>query len=152
MVLSSGAVVGAARAPMDVVNLGVVWGMGQEKARDGVGLEAGGAVRMGAVRRDGGRGIIEVVYGGEKSVARAAAVEESGLREKRKADDGADEDGTNNAGVRGAKLPDEPDKPLSKRQAKKLRLAARNASAQTPEKSRPADTAEIPIATKNIDT
>ena len=54
------------RAPADVMNLGVVWGMGPERARDGVGQEAAGCIRAGGIRRDDGKGVIEVVYGGER--------------------------------------------------------------------------------------
>ncbi|MCJ1310940.1 hypothetical protein MMC25_004608 [Agyrium rufum] len=54
------------RGPADVINLGVVWGMGQERAREAVELNARDVVVQAGIKRTGWRGVIDVVYGGEK--------------------------------------------------------------------------------------
>lgn len=66
------------RAPMDVVNLLVLWGMKVEVARDAVGALAGGVVRQAEVRRKSFKGVVEVVDDG--------GVEEEVREKKRKAE------------------------------------------------------------------
>ena len=56
----------ACRGPEDVVNLAAVWGLGQEKGREAVGREARAVVVQVEMRRSSFKGVIDVVYGGEK--------------------------------------------------------------------------------------
>ncbi len=114
----------ACRGPSDVVNLAVLWGLSQERGVEAIGREARAVVLQAEMRRRSFRGVIDVIYGGEKpkSVAENAGKPSKGKPEnsnKRKAetlDNGAGPDDT----VQG--------KPLSKReqkrQAKKARLEA----------------------------
>jgi ribonuclease P/MRP protein subunit RPP1 len=80
------------RAPGDAVNLAVVWGMRPDAAADAVGETARKALAAARLRGKSFRGVVEVVYGGEKPapVPRKLAVQEGG---KRKALEGGDEDG-----------------------------------------------------------
>ena len=56
----------ACRGPADVVNLAVLWGLGQEKGMEAVGKEARSVVMQAEMKRRSFRGVIDVVYGGEK--------------------------------------------------------------------------------------
>lgn len=108
----------ACRGPADVVNLAVMWGLGQEKGMEAVGNEARGVVVQAEMKRRSFRGVIDVVYGGEKPNKKpeksAKGKQEKG---KRKAD-ALDEDEAGGGDVK--------PKPISKReqkrQAKKAKL------------------------------
>lgn len=110
----------ACRGPMDVVNLAAVWGLGQERGMEAVGREARSVVVQAEMRRRSFRGVIDVIYGGERpekadeKVSAAVKGKESNNK-KRKADllDGAPD----NSEV--------PPKPLSKRQQKRQAKEAR---------------------------
>lgn len=69
MVICSETRVGAAglRGPWDVVNLAAVWGLGQERGVEAVGAEQRGVVVRAKLKRTGYRGVVDVVYGGEKA-------------------------------------------------------------------------------------
>ncbi|KAF2650204.1 PHP domain-like protein [Lophiostoma macrostomum CBS 122681] len=54
------------RAPSDVMNLASVWGLGHEKGKDGLSKEARSVVEFARLKRTSYRGVIDVVYGGEK--------------------------------------------------------------------------------------
>lgn len=56
----------ACRGPADVVNLAVLWGLGQEKGMEAVGKEARSVVVQADMKRGSFRGVIDVVYGGKK--------------------------------------------------------------------------------------
>ncbi|KAL8813884.1 MAG: hypothetical protein Q9223_006858, partial [Gallowayella weberi] len=58
----------AIRGPWDVVNLGVGWGLGKERAVEALQREARGVVLGAEMRRRSFRGVIDVVFGGEKPV------------------------------------------------------------------------------------
>ena len=67
IVISSGAKRAlACRGPADVVNLAVLWGLGQERGMEAVGGEARSVVVQAEIKRRSFRGVIDVVYGGEK--------------------------------------------------------------------------------------
>ena len=107
----------ACRGPVDVVNLAVLWGLGQEKGMEAVGKEARGVVVQAEMKRRSFRGVIDVVYGGEKP-EREPRKSAKGKQEKGKRKADVLED--NNGGL------DTTPKPISKReqkrQAKKARL------------------------------
>ena len=97
------------RAPIDVVNLAVVWGLGAERAREAVEREARAVVALAEMRRTSWRGVIKVVDGGDKPTT------------KRKMEQPSDEKlGSGKA------EPVQTDTPMSKRQAKRARLASAN--------------------------
>lgn len=108
----------ACRGPADVVNLAVLWGLGQEKGMEAIGKEARSVVVQAEMKRRSFRGVIDVVYGGEKP-EREPEKSAKGKQEKgkRKADVLEEDE------VRGGKATP---KPVSKKvqnwQAKKARL------------------------------
>ncbi|KAI9680164.1 MAG: hypothetical protein M1829_001401 [Trizodia sp. TS-e1964] len=53
------------RGPADVINLGVVWGLSQEKGRLALDAEPKALVAGAQMRRRSYKGVIEVIYGGE---------------------------------------------------------------------------------------
>ena len=108
----------ACRAPADVINMAVLWGLGQERGAEAVGTAARSVVVQAQMRRRSFRGVVDVVYGGEQ-VERSTGKDkpEKGIqgKGKRKADDlktqGADETLSN--------------QPISKRAQKKQAKKAR---------------------------
>ena len=113
----------ACRGPWDVVNLAAVWGLGQERGREAVGREVRAVVVQAEMKRRSYRGVVDVVYGGEKPEATAknmggGATGTGPGKGKRNADDMQN----------GSAGHDEVANPVSKReqkrQAKKARLEA----------------------------
>ena len=111
----------ACRGPSDVINLAAVWGLGQEKGVEAVGSEARSVVVQAQMRRRSFKGVIDIIYGGEKP-ERTPAKEPSGektiSKSKRKAD--VLEDAPGNSELA--------DKPMSKRQQKRQAKEARSVS------------------------
>ena len=105
----------ACRAPADVVNLAVLWGLGQEKGMEAVGKEARSVVLQAEMKRRSFRGLIDVVYGGEKP-ERKPEESAKGKPEKGKRKVEVLEDDATNA------TPKSISKREQKRQAKKSRL------------------------------
>ena len=108
----------ACRGPADVVNLAVLWGLGQERGMEAVGKEARSVVVQAEMKRRSFRGVVDVVYGGEKPE-----------REPEKPTKDRQEKGKRKAEVLkegGLAKGDATPKPISKReqkrQAKKARL------------------------------
>lgn len=120
----------ACRAPADVVNMTVMWGLGQERGVEAVGREARSVVVQAEMKRRSFRGVINVVYGGEK-------VAGTGIEDK--AVKGKQANGKRKAGALESQAVDgvAPPKPISKReqkrQAKKARLE--HSKAQEEQKS-----------------
>ena len=54
------------RGPWDVVNLAVVWGISQERGKEAVCEEARKVIQLARLKRESYRGVVDVVYGGEK--------------------------------------------------------------------------------------
>jgi ribonuclease P/MRP protein subunit RPP1 len=95
------------RAPADIVNLAAVWGLGQERGVEAVTSEARSVVVAAQFKRSSYRGVVDIVYGGEKPVKEKGAKKEQ-ANNKRKAAEmsvGADKDSA--------------EQPLSKTQMKK---------------------------------
>ncbi|KAF2088334.1 PHP domain-like protein [Saccharata proteae CBS 121410] len=105
------------RGPFDVVNLAAVWGLGQERGNEAVSKEARSAVVGAQMKRTSFRGVIDVVYGGEKpekkdEPKKGEAKKGKQESQKRKAE-GTDEQGASQSKT--------PSKRELKRQAKKAR-------------------------------
>ena len=122
------------RAPWDVINLACLWGLGQERGVEAVSKGARSVTVQARIKRTGYKGVIDVVYGGEKPAAAAESVEENGqdqrVKGKRKAivlDDGAEES---------------KEKPLSKREKKRRAKKAREEAAQTEDMQNVEDTTQ----------
>lgn len=73
------------RGPSDVINLAAVWGLGQEKGHEAVSKLARSVVVSAHLKRNSYRGVIDVVYGGEKPAAPIADAK-SKTGQKRPAD------------------------------------------------------------------
>jgi len=56
----------ACRGPADVINLAIMWGLGQEMSNEAVGTGARSVVAQAQMKRRSFRGVIDVVYGGEE--------------------------------------------------------------------------------------
>ncbi len=100
------------RAPADVVNLAVMWGLGQDRAVEAVGREARTVVVQGEMKRRSYRGVIDVVNGGEPPMNPATAMAGANPKKpnaKRKADALGDSTLENNASL----------KPISRREKKR---------------------------------
>lgn len=114
----------ACRGPLDVVNLAAIWGLGQEKGFEAVGSEARSVVIQAQMKKRSFKGVIDIIYGGEK-IERIA--EKPPIGEKAR-----DSKGKRKADV----LDDESDKvevankPISKRQLKRQAKEARSGIAK----------------------
>ena len=110
------------RGPWDVVNLATVWGMGPERGKEAIGEAARDVVVQAEMKRRAYRGVVDVVYGGEKPVQQEKEIGERWTKKdkgKRKAD---------------AVVLDErevAEKPLSKTQMKKRAKRARLEAEET---------------------
>lgn len=120
----------ACRGPADVVNLAVLWGLGQEKGMEAVGKEARSVVVQAEMKRRSFRGVIDVIYGGKKPEREpeksAKGKQENG---KRTADIMEDETGGINA------TPNPISKREQKRRAKKARIDTGRSSEKKPEEA-----------------
>ncbi|RYP66666.1 hypothetical protein DL771_007665 [Monosporascus sp. 5C6A] len=152
IVISSGARGALAlRAPADVVNLLALWGLGSEKGMEGLGVLPRGVVVNEGIKRSGFRGVVDIVGTAErekgeredKAVGKGKAA--AGEAAKEKQEKGVDNNDKNGNGENKRKIGEEEDgggggpegddnKPMSKRQAKKMKAAirkAQNAEAKT---------------------
>ncbi|TPX17220.1 uncharacterized protein E0L32_003338 [Thyridium curvatum] len=129
------------RAPADVVNLLAVWGLGPERGAEALGVNPRAVVMNEGLKRSGFRGVVDVVQSavappGQNMKAAAADGRENKKEEggREKAANGETKSAQQNGGKQGTKrkvVEDGADgtdangdaKPLSKRQAKKLRRA-----------------------------
>ncbi|KXT07625.1 hypothetical protein AC578_10149 [Pseudocercospora eumusae] len=112
------------RGPWDAINLAAVWGLSRERGHEGMSKEARSVIVSAKLKRTGYRGVIDVVYGGEKPppVVKETAPNDKGKQkngQKRKADAISSEGNATPGG--GEKL-------LSNRQRKKLAHQARLAA------------------------
>jgi ribonuclease P/MRP protein subunit RPP1 len=109
----------ACRGPADVINMAVLWGLGQEKGAEAIGREPRSAVMQAELKRRSHGGVVDVVYGGEKP--EGSALDDKGANSKQGK-------GKRKAEVLESRIPegDVSPKPTSKReqkrQAKKARL------------------------------
>lgn len=117
----------ACRAPLDVVNLAAVWGLSQERGIEAVGSEARSVVVQAHMKKRSFKGVIDIIYGGEKP---EPIVEKEPSGEKFKI----------SKGKRKADVLDDPpeniviaDKPISKRQQKRQAKEARSGNANAKE-------------------
>ncbi|KAM0722266.1 hypothetical protein Q7P37_001707 [Cladosporium fusiforme] len=68
----------ACRGPWDAINLAAVWGLGQEKGYEAMTKEARGAMVGAQLKRTSYRGVVNVVYGGQKPTPEAKNPEVNG--------------------------------------------------------------------------
>ncbi|KAK2804822.1 hypothetical protein FQN51_001464 [Onygenales sp. PD_10] len=91
------------RAPWDVVNLACVWGLSQERGREAVGEECRKVVALAKVKRGSWRGIVDVVYGGEKREKVEGKQKEKGKKGPVAGAGGGDGDGAKGGNANGVK-------------------------------------------------
>ncbi|KXH67861.1 RNase P subunit p30 [Colletotrichum salicis] len=119
------------RAPNDVVNLLAVWGLGSERGTEALGVNPRGVVVNEGIKRSGFRGVVNVLEVGgrendaKKNQQQAQQGKKDGKQGKKQGGGGGAVGDKGNAQKR--KTPDESgdgaQPTISKRQAKKLRLA-----------------------------
>jgi len=111
----------ACRAPWDVINLAAIWGLPQDRGFESVSKECRSVVVGAKMKRTSFRGVIDVVYGGERPEAKVEIPSKIGSHaaagKKRK------------AGVLDDSAIDAQDKPLSKSARKKLAKAQAQSAA-----------------------
>jgi ribonuclease P/MRP protein subunit RPP1 len=112
----------ACRGPADVVNLGVVWGLGQERGVEAITTAARKAVVNAGFKRSSYRGVVDVIYGGEKPAPKPVEEKAKGQAKNGKAG-GSGENKRKFAEMNVST--DTGEKPLSNRQKKKLAKEAR---------------------------
>ena len=107
--------VSGCRGPADVVNLASVWGLGPEKGRDALQKGPRLICATAALKRKSYRGVVEIVYGGEKPAEKSKQVPQHAAKgnesQKRKAD------AIEGTGGQAETI----EKPLSKREMKRRR-------------------------------
>ncbi|KFA55008.1 hypothetical protein S40293_02342 [Stachybotrys chartarum IBT 40293] len=109
------------RGPADVINLLSVWGLGNDKGMDGLRSIPRSVVVNEGIKRNGFRGVVEVVEVAKKpepSVGQKEPEDSAASSRQKRKNAGQDESGQ-----------------LSKRQLKKMKLAARTANAGGPGKA-----------------
>lgn len=117
------------RGPWDAINLAAVWGLGQERGYEAMTKEARSVVVGAQLKRTSYRGVINVVYGGEKPLSQIARAEQKkGQAQKTKGSNGANPTEAGNGQKRKADALDDnapaanvsgTEQPLSKTQMKK---------------------------------
>jgi ribonuclease P/MRP protein subunit RPP1 len=115
------------RAPADVVNLLAIWGLGPERGREGLeGLPRGVVVNEG-LRRRGFRGVVDVLGGAgpeRKKDDAEGGEKKKGKGMKEKGQQQQQQQGQKRRSEEGEGAQPDPNAPVSKRQAKKMKLAA----------------------------
>lgn len=104
----------ACRGPEDIMNLAAVWGLGQERGKEAMMKLARSVVVSAQMKRTSFRGVVDVVYGGDKPAEPAEV--SSGTSKKRKADS------QDKPGPRSNEMI--APKPMSNRERKRQRQAA----------------------------
>lgn len=136
----------ACRGPCDVINLAVVWGLGQERGTEAVGREARSVIVQAEMRRKSFKGVIDVIYGGDKPEPTIKEGNQVGKgkesNKKRKADVLDVETGIEDASA----------KPISKRQQKRLAKEARLGNAEGKSLVNEQDPGKIPLQPSLVPT
>lgn len=113
----------ACRGPADVINLAVMWGLGNERGTEAIGREARSVVLQAEMKRRSYQGVVDVIYGGDRPSKPVDAESKKSERQekgKRKVE-------VLEAGDPEIVTPKPPSKREQKRQAKKARLEAAKA-------------------------
>lgn len=138
------------RGPWDVINLAVVWGMGQERGKEAVCEEARKVVQLARLKRESYRGVVDVVYGGEKSADGGNAGESSKTNKEGVSTNGANKRKAGDISMEPLQAKtDKQEKPLSKsemkRRAKKARLEAQATTTTAEAEQAPIKAVAMPI-------
>ena len=126
----------AVRGPADVVNLACVWGLGQERGTEAVGRESRSVVVQARLKRTGYRGVVDILYGGEKPAAAPVTEEEDQKTKSAK--------GKRKAVVLRDEAEDAPNtKAVSKREQKRRAKKARQDAAEAEQGDAPIKTIDV---------
>ncbi|KAF1959127.1 ribonuclease P/MRP 30 subunit [Byssothecium circinans] len=109
----------AVRAPSDIINLASVWGLGTERGKDGLTKEARSVVEFARLKRQSFKGIVDVVYGGEKPPA-AEGANQNQMKERQPA---KDQKRKARESLEGAPVSQSGEEKISKRQMKRNKKA-----------------------------
>jgi ribonuclease P/MRP protein subunit RPP1 len=129
------------RGAADVVNLLAVWGLGTEKGKEALSVMPRGVVVNEGLRRSGFRGVVDVISGAgpvrtredgegegggrkDKGRKRKLQQEKEGVKQQQQ-----QQQGQKRRSEEGEGPPGGGDAPVSKRQAKKMRMAAKQGKA-----------------------
>jgi ribonuclease P/MRP protein subunit RPP1 len=104
------------RAPSDVINLASVWGLGAEKGKDGLTKEPRSVVEHARLKRQSFKGIVDIVYGGEKPLP-AVKDKQDGKGKAKNQNGKRPGDSLEGIPVR------QTEKPVSKREQKRIKQA-----------------------------
>jgi ribonuclease P/MRP protein subunit RPP1 len=131
IVLSSGARLPSGhnhlRAPADVVNLLAVWGLPPDRGLQGLGSLARAIVVNESIRRSGFRGVVDIVSVADEARDKAEVLKDADGDLDMALDEGTSSDAGKKRKHGQLVSAAEGDKPISKRQAKKLRAAMKKA-------------------------
>ncbi|GKT91941.1 RNAse P subunit P30 [Colletotrichum tofieldiae] len=128
------------RAPNDVVNLLAVWGLGSEKGTEALGVNPRGVVVNEGIKRSGFRGVVDVLEVGGREDDVKKQQQQQGKKDGGKGKEGKGKGAKQGGGEdkgngQKRKTPDEAgdgaQQTMSKRQAKKLRLALKEKEKET---------------------
>ncbi len=126
----------ACRGPWDAINLAAVWGLGQERGFEAMSKECRTVVVAAKLKRTSYRGVIDVVYGGEKPPEQAPEKRMEGKAkqpangQKRKAD--AMETSGSSTPANGESEGKQMSKRQMRRQAHQAKLRAEAEQKETP--------------------
>lgn len=125
------------RAPWDVVNLAAIWGLAQDRGYEAVSKEARSVVVSAKLKRTSFRGVVDVVYGGEKPAVKEQP-EKQGQKDKTKVA-ALKEDNTKKRKSEEVDdtTTDGSEKPISKREQKRRAQKARLESLGQPSTAAP---------------
>jgi ribonuclease P/MRP protein subunit RPP1 len=112
------------RAPSDIINLASVWGLGTERGKDALTREPRSVVEFARLKRESFKGVVDIVYGGEKPIVATSADGKDKAAQKGKANAK-----TNQNGKRPGDSLAEKEALISKRQLKKNKKAKVDADA-----------------------
>jgi ribonuclease P/MRP protein subunit RPP1 len=124
------------RGPWDAINLATIWGLPQERGFEAMSKEAKNVVVTALLKRTSYRGVVDVVYGGEKP-AELPKVEKAkeqqiakGKQKPKENKQPAPVNGQKRKAEEIAKDAEDGEKPISKREAKRRAKAARLSNGQ----------------------
>jgi ribonuclease P/MRP protein subunit RPP1 len=112
------------RAPSDIINLASVWGLGTERGKDGLTKEPRSVVEFARLKRQSFKGVVDIVYGGEKpppTATSAGEKDKTAQKSKASKNQNGKRPGESVEGTQARKP--EKEAPISKRQQKRNKKA-----------------------------
>jgi len=139
------------RGPWDVINLATVWGLGQERGREALGREARSVVVQAEMKRRSYRGVVDVIYGGEKPEVSEVLHAEKGMGKGPQQGIGIGQKRKVDLLHEAKEKESEEAKPMSKREGKRQAKKARLGTSMRTEESS-TDTSSAAFAPKSADS